>query len=190
MIEYKLLKDLGVSYDAVEDKTVWLLSSSRVSKDRVDHLVETGTWSFDEESIESLSQNKENTEKKIKDYRELLKGAKAGELVVLKSTTTVKNQESVPFEMIDDAESVTYVKAVGVIKSNPGDGNSLDIKWVKFNDIKKFYFYYPAKAIVPIKYKEEWKDKEFINFVFYDVPQRFEKFINDKLDKRKLSKSK
>ena len=183
MIEYQLLKDLGVRYDAVEDKTVWLLSSSRVSKDRVDYLVETGTWSFDVDSIESLSENKEKTAMKIKAYRDLLKTAKPGELVILKSTTAIKNQNDLPFEMMDTAESVTYVKAVGVIEYNPDDGNSLNIKWIKYDDVKKFYLYYPSRAIVPIKYKGYWKDKEFLNFVFYDVPQRINKFVEYKLNK-------
>ena len=181
MKEYKLLKDLGVDYDAVEKQPIWLLGSSRVSKDKTDYLIETGTWSFDKDSIKSLGSSEKKNKKKLEEYKSLVKTIKPGELVVLKSTSTISNQDLLPFKKMDSAESVTYVKAVGVVESNPGDGESLEVKWIKFDELKKFYLYYPSRAIVPIKYNAYWKDKEFINFVFYDEPQRINKFVEYKL---------
>ena len=70
------------------------------------------------------------------------------------------------------------IKAIGVIKENPGDGKKVFVSWTKVDPIRKWYLYTFQETVWEVK-RGKWMNDELIDFTFNNKDQDINRFLND-----------
>ena len=109
-------------------------------------------------------------------HLDLVKSMRPGERIALKSSYTRKN--SLPFDNRGTAVSVIGIKAIGEITENLNDGKKVKVDWIKFDSVRKWYFYTHRSTIWRVE-PGKWTNDALIAFAFEGAPQDFDLFRND-----------
>ena len=161
----QLLSELNevISYykKCLESKRAhWFVGAFINNEDQLENFIENGFWMHDNE-------NK---------FLEKVISMKAGDLIAIKASHTQKND--LPFETSDKFASVMAIKAVGIIKENPGDGKKVFVSWTKVQPIRKWYLYTFQETVWEVR-RGKWMNNELIDFTFNNKEQDIERFLND-----------
>jgi Cdc6-like AAA superfamily ATPase len=141
-------------------KTYWFLGANYTgNKDQTDRFINSGIW-------------ENGYDKK---YLDDVRSIAVGDQIAIKSAYTQKH--NLPFDNKGQFVSVMEIKAIGIVTKNHGDGKLLEVDWQQTNLNKKWYFYTNRTVIWKIR-ANNWRNKQLINFAFYDQPQDIDAFRN------------
>jgi len=107
-------------------------------------------------------------------YTELVKAVKVGDRIAIKSMFTKKRD--VPFENNGKTVSCIYIKAIGIVLENPGDGKNLRVDWEPLNPYKVWYIFTGAvrDTISLVRAETSWKHKALLDFTFANAEQDYD----------------
>ncbi|WP_204353758.1 McrB family protein [Salinisphaera orenii] len=145
----------------------WLVGAARGgSDDRTDELVSQGVWRFWPDPKDPGK------------YRDQILSMQPGDGIAIKAAYTKKN--NLPFETHGHVASVMAIKAVGTVRDNPGDGETISVDWHEtFDPPREWYFYTARQSVWRPKVEESWRAKALIDFVFHDAEQDIARFRNE-----------
>ena len=127
--------------------------------DRADRFVQEGVW-----------------EHGFKDrYLDDVKSILQGDRIAIKSTYTRKHD--LPFDNRGHSVSVMAIKAIGVVRSNPGDGRRLEVDWTPVEPHREWYFYTYLRTVWRVT-PRHYASKSLIDFAFKEQDQDIDKFRN------------
>jgi 5-methylcytosine-specific restriction protein B len=106
----------------------------------------------------------------------LVRSMAPGNRIAIKSSYVRKN--NLPFDNRGNYVSVMGIKAVGTIKSNPGDGIRIQVEWEKTEPIREWYFYTYRPTIWRVL-PGDWAADALIEFAFENRPQDLPRFRNN-----------
>ncbi|MDR1612227.1 MAG: AAA family ATPase, partial [Planctomycetota bacterium] len=108
-------------------------------------------------------------------YLDEVKSIQAGDRIAIKSSYNRKRD--LPFDNRGRNVSVLAIKAIGVVKENPGNGRFLKVEWKPVDPPREWYFYtHPSLVwrVLPGK----WSRSALIEFTFEGKPQDIDRFRN------------
>lgn len=118
--------------------------------------------------------NFDDTNKKIFDK---VKTMQVGDRIAIKAV--YRQKFNIPFENNGKDVSVMAIKAIGQITENLGDGRTVKVDWTAFDTPKIWYFYTNQQTIWEVKRNDKWLTGALLDFTFNDVPQDYDKFLQD-----------
>lgn len=113
-------------------------------------------------------------------YLDIVNSVRVGDKIAIKTSYTKK--KDLPFDNNGKSISVMNVKVVGTVTSNHMDGRTLEVDWDTSFEPKEWYIYTYRNTITLPK-EDDWRTKALIDFIFNDVPQDYEKFMQDSKNK-------
>jgi 5-methylcytosine-specific restriction protein B len=108
-------------------------------------------------------------------FSDELKAMQPGDRIAVKSTYTRKYK--LPFDNRGHAVSVMAIKAIGIIKENPGDGQLVKVDWTSIDPPREWYFY-TYRATIWRVLPGDWTTDALIGFTFDGKSQDLERFRN------------
>ena len=112
-------------------------------------------------------------------YINQVKSMRPGDRIAIKSTFTQRH--NLPFSTPQgNVASAMYIKAIGIVTQNIGDGRRIKVDWTRFESPRRWYFYtyqrtvwevWPGKGTLP------WAADELIRFAFEDDTQDYQRFL-------------
>lgn len=105
----------------------------------------------------------------------LVRSMQPGERIAIKSTYVRKR--GLPFDNRGFSVSVMAIKATGIIRSNPGDGERVIVDWATTPPLREWYFYTYRATIWRLD-PGEWASDGLIAFAFDGATQDFARFRN------------
>jgi len=108
-------------------------------------------------------------------YIDKVKSIKPGERIAIKATFTRKKE--LPFDNRGNSVSVMSIKAIGIVKENPGDGKNLKVDWTPVIPAREWYFYTYQRTIWRIV-PGDWYNDSLIAFAFEGKDQDIDTFRN------------
>lgn len=144
-----------------DSKTYWFVGASYGgSNDQTDRFLTEGIW-------QNGYENK---------YLDLVRSVKVGEKIAIKSSYVRKH--NLPFDAKGQSVSVMCIKAVGVVKRNLGDGQTLEVDWeARIEPPKEWYFYTNRSTIWRVTFND-WLSDGLIDFAFNNAEQDISRFRN------------
>ena len=112
------------------------------------------------------------TEKEIA----LVRSMQPGERIAIKAAYTRKH--GLAFDNRDRTVSVMGIKAVGIIFSNPQDGERVQVEWQAIEPVREWYFYTYRSTIWRVV-PGDWMNDALIAFAFEAKPQELDRFRNE-----------
>ena len=106
---------------------------------------------------------------------EEVKSIHVGDRIAIKSTYTRKHD--LPFDNRSHPVSVMAIKAVGVVRDNPGDGRRLIVDWTPVEPPREWYFYTYQPTVWRVV-PRHYASKSLIDFAFNGRDQDIDKFRN------------
>ena len=114
-------------------------------------------------------------------YEGLVKSMQPGDRIAIKATFTRK--ENLPFDYQGQTASGLYIKAVGTIAENLGDGRRMKVDWTHpLSPPKEWYFYTYLKTVWQVRPdsgKLPWAAAALIRFTFDNEPQNYAHFLEE-----------
>ena len=110
-------------------------------------------------------------------FLDVVNSVRVGDKIAIKTSYIKKN--GLPFDNHGKIISVMNIKIVGTVTANHNDGRTLDVDWDTSFQPKEWYFY-TFRNTITLPKEDDWRAKALIDFVFYDVPQDYEKFNTSK----------
>lgn len=104
-----------------------------------------------------------------------VKSIQTGDRIAIKSSYTRKRDLS--FDNRGQRVSVMGIKAIGVVKKNPGDGRTLDVEWTPFDPPREWCFYTNRSTVWRVS-PGDWTTDALIGFTFEEKPQDISRFRN------------
>ena len=95
--------------------------------------------------------------------------------IAIKSTYTRKYD--LPFDNRGHPVSVMAIKAVGVVRENPGDGRRLTVDWTRVKRPREWYFYTHQPTVWKVV-PRHYASRSLIDFAFKGRDQDIDKFRN------------
>ena len=145
-----------------EKRPCWFVGAafSGGKEDQTPRFIEEGTWEngWPDKHIDTV------------------KSVQLGDRIAIKSSYVKKN--NLPFAS-KGFISVMAIKAIGIVKENPGDGRILKVDWEPLDAPREWYFTTHQGTIWPVLPGEDWKKDELIEFTFNNKPQDIERFLNE-----------
>ena len=145
--------------EAAEMRPAWFVGAAFATGDQTDRFVRERTW-------ENGYHDR---------YLENVKSIRVDDRIAIKSTYTRKHD--LPFDNRSHTVSVMAIKAVGIVRDNPGDGRHLAVDWKPVEPRREWYFYthlHTVWKVVPCDYKR----KSLIDFAFGGHDQDIDRFRN------------
>ena len=143
-------------------RSYWLVGASydKGTKDQTEYFLNNGIW-------QNMSEDK---------YLDKVRSMQPGERIAIKSASNKKLE--LPFDNRDQFVAVMYIKVIGIIKRNQGDGRVVDVEWEPTSKpIREWYFHTNRNAVWRVS-ADNWKSKELIDFTFHHKPQDVDRFRN------------
>ena len=106
---------------------------------------------------------------------EEVRSVHVGDRIAIKSTYTKKY--GLPFDNRGHSVSVMAIKAVGVVRDNPGDGRRLAVDWTPIEPHREWYFYTYLGTVWRVT-PQNYASKSLIDFTFEGQGQDIDKFRN------------
>ncbi len=142
----------------------WFVGASLDETDQTERFVRDGLWEHDFEDNARVEAQ--------------INSMQPGDRIAIKATTTQKH--NLPFDYQGKFASVMYIKAVGTIRKNQGDGRRIEVDWTSVTPQREWYFYtfqptvweiWPGSGTLP------WAADALIRFAFEDEPQDYGQFL-------------
>ena len=147
--------------DTAEARPAWFVGAAfgGGTKDQTDRFIRKGVWEhgFRDRWIEDV------------------KSIHVGDRIAIKSTYTKKY--GLPFDNRGYSVSVMAIKAVGVVRDNPGDGRRLAVDWTPIEPHREWYFYTYLGTVWRVA-PQNYASKSLIDFTFEGQDQDIDKFRN------------
>lgn len=112
-------------------------------------------------------------------YLDQVNSMRPGDRIAIKSTFTQRHNLPFPIPHGKIA-SAMYIKAIGTVRQNVGDGRHVRVDWTRFEHPRPWYFYtyqrtvwevWPGRGTLP------WAADALISFAFEDKPQDYVSFL-------------
>ena len=154
------LAHIGSANDLKEENSSYWFVGAAFGRtlDQVDRFLSDGIW-----EIQNPSER----------HREQVRSMRPGQRIAIKSTYTRKHD--LPFESHGRVISVMMIKAVGSIKSNPGNGERIEVDWEDNYDQREWYHYVYQPTIWEVLPIQEMS-RRLIAFAFEGEAQDIEWF--------------
>ena len=145
--------------DPAEARPAWFVGAFMGGNSHVDRFIREGVWEhhFQDRWIEEV------------------KSVHVGDRIAIKSTYIRKH--GLPFDNRGHPVSVMAIKAVGVVRDNPGDGRRLDVSWTPVESDREWYFYTYQPTVWRV-IPQDYRSKSLIDFTFEGQEQDIDKFRN------------
>ncbi len=104
-----------------------------------------------------------------------VKSIDVDDLIAITSTYTRKHD--LPFDNRGHPVSVMAIKAVGVVRDNPGDGRRLAVDWTPVEPPREWYFYTYQPTVWRVV-PRHYASRSLIDFAFKEHDQDIDKFRN------------
>jgi len=127
-------------------------------------------------------------------YLDAVKSIQVGDRIAIKSSYTRKH--GLPFDSRGQTVSVMAIKAVGVVKGNPGDGLALKVDWKPLDPPREWYFFTNRSTVWRVL-PGDWTTDALIGFafekkeqdigLFRNAPYWRERFGDSAIDKRRFN---
>jgi 5-methylcytosine-specific restriction protein B len=142
-------------------KPCWFVGACFGGKDdQAERFISQGIWEIRNPSEKEIAQ---------------VKSMIAGERIAIKATYVRKN--GLPFDNRSQWVSVMAIKAIGVIKLNPGDGLSIEVDWSPLPEPKEWYFFTYQRTIWRVV-PDDWAADALVDFTFSNKQQDINRFRN------------
>ena len=147
-----------------DQRPYWFVGASLDETDQTERFVREGLWEHDFEDNARVEAQ--------------VNSMQPGDSIAIKATTTQKH--NLPFDYQGKFASVMYIKAVGTIRKNLGDGRRIEVDWISVTSQREWYFYtfqptvweiWPGSGTLP------WAAGALIRFTFEDEPQDYDLFL-------------
>lgn len=140
----------------------WFVGSTfkHRSEDQVDRFIQEGTWEI---------HNPSETD------RQRVLRMQPGDPIAIKSTFVQKH--GLPFRNNGQPVSVMRLKARGMVKSNPGNGEHVDVDWDPEFQTKDWYFFTVRTTMWQVS-EDRDETRRLIQFAFHDQPQEYAWFLS------------
>ena len=106
-------------------------------------------------------------------HLDLVKSMQPGDRIAIKASYTRK--QGLPFDSRNHLVSTMLLKAIGTVKHNRGDGRTVEVEWVPFDQAREWYFFTGRSTVWKVT-PSDWKRRALISFAFNDEPQDLDKF--------------
>ncbi|MCX7512574.1 McrB family protein [Frateuria sp. STR12] len=107
--------------------------------------------------------------------RTVVRSMQVGERIAIKAAYTRKN--NLPFDNRGHSVSTMAIKAIGVIVSNPNDGERIQVDWERVEPLREWYFYTYRPTIWRVE-PGAWQTDALLAFAFQGEPQDVDRFRN------------
>ncbi len=110
-------------------------------------------------------------------YLDEVKAMRPGDRIAVKAVFAQKR--NLPFP--NPGESTVggmYIKAIGVVTDNPGNGLYIGVDWTPVNPPRAWYFAQFRQTVHQIMPGTSWETDALIDFTFNHKPQDFNQFRN------------
>lgn len=146
--------------EKIDSVSYWFVGSMWSDNDETARFVESGIWEngYDDK------------------YFDDVKSVKVGDKIAIKSSFRQKN--NLPFDNKGFYVSCMYIKAIGTVTKNYGNGTKLDVSWDKNFKQKIWYFTAYRSTISKVDPDNGPWCKALIDLSFYNKDQEIDKFIN------------
>ena len=151
---------------ADDQRPYWFVGASLGEyEDQTERFIQKGIWEHDfEDNAEVEAQ---------------VNSMQPGDRIAIKATTTQKN--NLPFDYGGKFASVMYIRAIGTVKENLGDGRRIEVDWTPVAPQRAWYFrpiYWPTVTEVWLGSGEyPWAVEALIRFAFGGEPQDYGRFL-------------
>lgn len=108
-------------------------------------------------------------------FSQLVRQMKPGDKIAIKASFVRKHE--VPFENNGRPVSVMRIKAIGTIKSNRGDGLTVDVEWQAQNPPRDWYFYTYRTTVARARFEDDDMARQLVAFTFDGATQNFTRFL-------------
>ena len=111
-------------------------------------------------------------------YEEVVKSMRPGDRIAIKAPFTRKY--SLPFDFQGKTAAAMYIKAIGTVTRNLGDGLHIKVDWTRVDPRRTWYFYtgfktvwevWPGSGTLP------WAADALIRFTFENEDQGYDRFL-------------
>lgn len=144
----------------VEDGPYWFVGAAYGrTDDQFDRFIKDGIWEISEPGAR---------------HREQVLSMQAGQRIAIKATFTKKL--NLPFDNRGRRVSVMSIKAIGTIKSNPGNGTQIFVDWEKGYQSREWYHYTYQPTIWEV-YPDKEMARRLIAFAFHGADQDYDWFL-------------
>ena len=109
-------------------------------------------------------------------YLDQVKSIRPGDRIAVKSVFVQKRNLPFPNPRQISAAGM-YIKAIGVVKSNPGDGIRLSVDWTPVDPPRPWYFSQYRQTVHRVE-PGQWEKDALIAFTFENKPQDIDRFRN------------
>ena len=146
----------------------WFVGAFFDGTDQTERFVRDGVWEHDFEDNARVESQ--------------VNSMQPGDRIAIKSTTTQKL--NLPFEYPKrETAPKMYVKAIGTVKENPGDGHRVEVNWTPMERLREWYLYpiyFPTVSeILPGSGERPWATDALIRFTFENEDQDYDRFLHD-----------
>ena len=105
-------------------------------------------------------------------FVDVVKSIKVGDRIAIKASFTQKN--GLPYDNRGDYVSAIRIKAIGVVKSNPGDGKKVEVEWTRLNPTKDWYEFLTFQDTINcVKASDGYLSKQLLDFTFCNGEQDY-----------------
>ena len=149
------------------DRSFWFVGAIfgiNRDKDQTDRFVEEGIWEHDFDNPDDLAK-----------VQPKVRSIQPGDRIAIKSNYTQKR--NLPFDYGNKHVSGMYIKAVGTVLENMGDGQRVRVDWQRFDTPRRWYFYTMRPTIRQVLSGENWKANALIAFAFDGEEQDYNRFL-------------
>jgi len=112
-------------------------------------------------------------------YLSEVRSMKVGDRIAIKAASTQKHD--LPFKARNHTISKNTIKAIGIVVSNRGDGQTIEVEWDTSFKPKDWYFYTSRNTIWRLKLDEGYQHIEYsqklFDFIWKDIPQDYKWFL-------------
>ena len=151
---------MNSTYEGAGARACWFVGAANPGLgDQTQQFVEKGTWQCGDGGK----------------YDDQVKSIQVGDRIAIKSTYTRKH--NLPFDNRGHHVSVMAIKATGTVLENLGDGRTLKVDWMPFEEPREWYFYTNQGTVWRVL-PGDWTTDALIGFAFEDKPQDFGRFRN------------
>jgi 5-methylcytosine-specific restriction protein B len=137
----------------------WFVGATWSEGDQFARFVKEGIW-----------QNKHQDK-----FSSLVRQMARGDRIAIKASFTRKHD--VPFENHGRAASVMRVKAIGTIRSNRGDGLTVEVDWEELDPPKDWYFYTYRTTVARARVEDDDMARRLVAFAFEGQTQDYGHFL-------------
>lgn len=136
--------------------------------DRTNEFIKRGLWINGHEKNNILTQ---------------VKSIKVGDKIAIKAACT--KARDLPFDTNNEDVSLMYIKAVGTVTGNQGDGIHLTVQWDRpFDKPLCWYFFTNRTTVWKVERNDnDWRYGALLDFTFHAQPQDYNRFLDERKKK-------